>query len=66
MNKLDYLRYLDGKEKDNPSIQSDGENGINSDESIIDELIEKMLKSKEIFEDKNNIINYKMNFDLKV
>ena len=51
---------------DNANIQSDGENGINSDESIIDELIEKMLKSKEIFEDKNNIIKYKMNFDLKV
>ena len=66
MNKLDYLRYLDGKEKDNANIQSDRENDINSEESTIDDLIEKMLKSKEIFEDKNNIINYKMNFDLKV
>ena len=46
-------------------IKSDGENGMDSEESTIDELIEKMLKLKEIFEDKNNIINYKMNFDLK-
>ena len=47
-------------------IKSDGENGMDSEESTIDELIEKMLKLKEIFEDKNNDINYKMNFDLKV
>ena len=39
---------------------------MDSEESTIDELIEKMLKLKEIFEDKNNDINYKTNFDLKV
>ena len=31
MNKLDYFRYLDGKEKDNPSIKSDGENDIDNE-----------------------------------
>ena len=39
---------------------------MDSEESTIDEQIEKMLKLKEIFEDKNNDINNKMNFDLKV
>ena len=39
---------------------------MDSEESTIDELIEKMLKLKEIFEDKNNDITYEMNFDLKV
>ena len=65
MNKLDYLRYLDGKEKDNASIKNDGENDIDSEEFTIDDLIEKMLKLKEISEDKNSDITYKMNFDLK-
>ena len=38
-------------------------NDINSEESTIDDLI--LLKLKQISEDKNNIINNKMNFDLK-
>ena len=62
--KIKKLRYLDGKKRtDNASIKSDGENDINSEESTIDDLI--LLKLKEISEDKNNIINNKMNFDLK-
>ena len=46
-------------------IKSNGENGIDSEKSIFDDLLEKMLKLKEISEDKNNIITYKMNFGLK-
>ena len=65
MNMIDYLKYLNEKEKDNESIENDGENDINSEESTIDELIEKKLKIKEISEDKNNDISYKINFDLK-
>ena len=62
--KIKKLRYLDGKKRtDNASIKSDGENDINSEESTIDDLI--LLKLKEISENKNNIINNKMNFDLK-
>ena len=38
---------------------------MDSEESTIDELIEKILKIKEISEDKNNDISYKINFDLK-
>ena len=66
MNMIDYLRYINGKERDNGSIKSEGENDIDSEESTIDDLIEKILKIKEISEDKNNDISYKMNFDLKV
>ena len=62
---IDYLKYLNEKEKDNKSIENDGENDIDSEESTIDELIEKTLKTKEISEDKNNDISYKINFDLK-
>ena len=63
---IDYLRYINEKEKDNESIKNNGENDIDSEESTIDNLIEKILKIKEISEDKNNDISYKMNFDLKV
>ena len=65
-NMIDYLRYINEKEKDNESIKNNGENDIDSEESTIDDLIEKILKIKEISEDKNNDISYKMNFDLKV
>ena len=65
MNMIDYLKYLNENEKDNKSIENDGENDIDSEESTIDELIEKILKIKEISEDKNNDISYKINFDLK-
>ena len=63
---IDYLRYINEKEKDNESIKNNGENDIDSEESTIDDLIEKILKIKEISEDTNNDISYKMNFDLKV
>ena len=62
---IDYLKYLNEKEKDNKSIENDGEYDIDSEESTIDDLIEKILKIKEISEDKNNDISYKINSDLK-
>ena len=65
MNMIDYLKYLNEKEKDNESVENDGEYDIDSEESTIDDLIEKILKIKEISEDKNNDIYYKINFDLK-
>ena len=65
MNMIDYLKYLNEKEQDNESIKNDGENDIDSEESTINDLIEKILKIKEISEYKTNDNSYKINFDLK-
>ena len=68
MNMIDYLRYLNEKEeeKGDESIKNGEENDIDNGESTIDDLKEKIIKIKEISEDKNNDISYKINFDLKV
>ena len=70
MNMIEYLKYLNEKRREKESNQNeiigDMESDLNSEESTIDDLIAKILKIKEISEDKNNDISYKLNFDLKI
>ena len=70
MNMIEYLKYLNEKRREKESNQNeiidDMESDLNSEESTIEDLIAKILKIKEISEDKNNDISYKLNFDLKI
>ena len=70
MNMIEYLKYLNEKRREKESNQNeiigDMESDLNSEESTIDDLIAKILKIKEISEDKNNDISYRLNFDLKI
>ena len=70
MNMIEYLKYLNEKRREKESNQNeiidDIESDLNSEESTIEDLIAKILKIKEISEDKNNDISYKLNFDLKI
>ena len=67
---IEYLKYLNEKRREKESNQNeiidDIESDLNSEESTIEDLIAKILKIKEISEDKNNDISYKLNFDLKI
>ena len=70
MNMIEYLKYLNEKRREKESNQNeiidDMESDLNSEESTIEDLIAKILKIKEISEDKNNDISYRLNFDLKI
>ena len=66
MNMIEYLNEK-GKKKKVIKMKEKGiENDLNCEEQTIDDLIAKRLKIKEISEDKNNDISYKLNFDFKI